>query len=96
MGGGTKTYALLTDERGNVLGKGVSGNGNHQIDRSLAAQSIREAAEGALSEAGLRKASCRMPTSGSPGRTAKRITASCIRLYRTSALPGTIPLIAIR
>jgi N-acetylglucosamine kinase-like BadF-type ATPase len=54
-GGGTKTYALLTDERGNVLGKGVSGNGNHQIDRSLAAQSIREAAEGALSEAGLTK-----------------------------------------
>ncbi|MWV45953.1 ATPase [Paenibacillus sp. HJL G12] len=53
-GGGTKTYALLTDDRGNVLGKGVSGNGNHQIDRALAAQSIQEAAEGALSEAGLR------------------------------------------
>ncbi|WP_136607838.1 N-acetylglucosamine kinase [Paenibacillus dokdonensis] len=53
-GGGTKTYALLTDDRGSVLGKGVSGNGNHQIDRSMAAQSIREAAEGALNEAGLR------------------------------------------
>lgn len=53
-GGGTKTYALLTDERGNVLGKGLGGNGNHQIDRGLAAQSIREAAEGALAEAGLR------------------------------------------
>ncbi|MFE6077441.1 N-acetylglucosamine kinase [Paenibacillus sp. NPDC057886] len=53
-GGGTKTYALLTDDCGNVLGKGVGGNGNHQIDRALAAQSIREAAEGALNEAGLR------------------------------------------
>ncbi|WP_063567784.1 BadF/BadG/BcrA/BcrD ATPase family protein [Paenibacillus sp. O199] len=53
-GGGTKTYALLTDDFGNVLGKGVGGNGNHQIDRALAAQSIREAAEGALNEAGLR------------------------------------------
>lgn len=53
-GGGTKTYALLTDDFGNVLGKGVGGNGNHQIDHALAAQSIREAAEGALNEAGLR------------------------------------------
>ncbi|WP_339848504.1 BadF/BadG/BcrA/BcrD ATPase family protein [Paenibacillus sp. FSL W7-1088] len=52
-GGGTKTYALLTDDCGNVLGKGMGGNGNHQIDRALAAQSIREAAEGALNEAGL-------------------------------------------
>lgn len=52
-GGGTKTYALLTDDCGNVLGKGVGGNGNHQIDHALASQSIREAAEGALNEAGL-------------------------------------------
>ncbi|MBE9916249.1 ATPase [Paenibacillus donghaensis] len=52
-GGGTKTYALLTDDRGRVLGKGVGGNGNHQIDRETAAQSIRAAAEGALAEADL-------------------------------------------
>lgn len=53
-GGGTKTYALLTDDLGNVLGKGIGGNGNHQIERALAAQSIRAAAESALDEAGLR------------------------------------------
>lgn len=53
-GGGTKTYALLTDEYGNVLGKGKSGNGNHQISAAVAANSIREATLSALSEAGLR------------------------------------------
>ncbi|WP_438347027.1 N-acetylglucosamine kinase [Paenibacillus sp. FA6] len=52
-GGGTKTYALLTDEYGNVLGKGKSGNGNHQINVDIAANSIREATLSALSEAGL-------------------------------------------
>lgn len=53
-GGGTKTYALLCDEQGNALGTGKSGNGNHQIDALQAASSIREAAFGALTEAGLR------------------------------------------
>lgn len=53
-GGGTKTYALLTDELGNVLGKGKSGNGNHQTGALEAASSIREATFGALTEAGLR------------------------------------------
>lgn len=53
-GGGTKTYALLTDELGNVLGKGKSGNGNHQTGALEAANSIREATFGALAEAGLR------------------------------------------
>ena len=52
-GGGTKTYALLTDECGNVLGKGKSGNGNHQINAAIAENSIREAALNALTEAGL-------------------------------------------
>jgi N-acetylglucosamine kinase-like BadF-type ATPase len=52
-GGGTKTYALLTDDKGHVLGKGVGGNGNHQIDHFTATQSIRMAAESALNEAGL-------------------------------------------
>lgn len=52
-GGGTKTYALLSDEHGNILGKGRSGNGNHQIDALEAANSIREATFGALAEAGL-------------------------------------------
>lgn len=52
-GGGTKTYALLSDERGNVLGKGKSGNGNHQVNAARAAASIREAAFGAIADAGL-------------------------------------------
>lgn len=53
-GGGTKTYALLSDEHGNVLGKGKSGNGNHQTGALEAANSIQEATFGALAEAGLR------------------------------------------
>ena len=53
-GGGTKTYALLCDEHGTVLGKGRSGNGNHQTGALEAANSIREATFGALDEAGLR------------------------------------------
>lgn len=52
-GGGSKTYALLCDEHGNVLGKGRSGNGNHQISATEAAASIREASFAALAEAGL-------------------------------------------
>ncbi|MBO7745681.1 ATPase [Paenibacillus sp. MWE-103] len=54
-GGGTKTHALLTDEHGRPLGKGRSGNGNHQIDAAGAARSIREAAEEALRQAGVAK-----------------------------------------
>lgn len=53
-GGGSKTYALLSDEHGHILGKGRSGNGNHQTGAKQAAASIREAAQAALAEAGLR------------------------------------------
>lgn len=53
-GGGSKTYALLSDEQGHVLGKGRSGNGNHQTGAQRAAANIREAAFSALAEAGLR------------------------------------------
>ncbi|WP_127530871.1 N-acetylglucosamine kinase [Paenibacillus kobensis] len=52
--GGSKTYALLTDSQGNVLGKGKGGPGNHQNGRDEAAQSIREAAGQALRQARLR------------------------------------------
>ncbi|ULO07380.1 ATPase [Paenibacillus sp. 19GGS1-52] len=52
-GGGTKTYALLSDEYGNVLGTGRSGNGNHQTGGAEAAHSIQEATFEALAEAGL-------------------------------------------
>jgi N-acetylglucosamine kinase-like BadF-type ATPase len=54
-GGGSKTFAVVTDEHGKLLGRGVSGGGNHQgpgIDRALA--SIRAAADQALEQAGLR------------------------------------------
>lgn len=51
--GGTKTYALVTDEYGNVRGKGHSGNGNHQMGVARAEASLREAASMALDEAGL-------------------------------------------
>lgn len=53
-GGGSKTYALLTDAAGNVLGKGRSGNGNHQTGVEEATANIRAAAFAALTEAGLR------------------------------------------
>ncbi|MBW4085629.1 N-acetylglucosamine kinase [Paenibacillus sp. S150] len=52
-GGGSKTHALLGDEHGNVLGKGRSGNGNHQTGARQAAASIRAASCAALEEAGL-------------------------------------------
>ncbi|CAI6081596.1 N-acetylglucosamine kinase [Cohnella sp. JJ-181] len=52
-GGGSKTYALVADERGRVVGKGRSGNGNHQIDRETARRSVREATDMALAAAGI-------------------------------------------
>lgn len=52
-GGGSKTYALIVDEQGTVVGKGHSGNGNHQIGYEEAKRNIRESAEMALSQAGL-------------------------------------------
>lgn len=55
-GGGTKTYALLCDEWGNVLGKDRSGNGNHQAGMTEAAFSIRETTFEALADRGLQLA----------------------------------------
>lgn len=53
--GGSKTHAVVVDERGSVLGKGISGNGNHQIDRDVAERNITAACEAALLEAGITK-----------------------------------------
>jgi N-acetylglucosamine kinase-like BadF-type ATPase len=53
-GGGSKTFAVLTDESGRLLGRGVSGGGNHQgpgVERALA--NIRASADLALEQAGL-------------------------------------------
>ncbi|MBB6733117.1 N-acetylglucosamine kinase [Cohnella zeiphila] len=52
-GGGSKTYALVADERGNVVGKGASGNGNHQLGAERAKRHLFEAVEAALAEAGV-------------------------------------------
>lgn len=51
--GGSKTYALIADEHGRIIGKGHSGNGNHQIDYEEAKYSLRESVEMALGQAGL-------------------------------------------
>jgi len=53
--GGSKTHAVICDEQGNILGKGASGNGNHQIHREHAARNIEEACNRALQEAGAAK-----------------------------------------
>uniref|UniRef100_UPI000AF93AC7 BadF/BadG/BcrA/BcrD ATPase family protein n=1 Tax=Paenibacillus dakarensis TaxID=1527293 RepID=UPI000AF93AC7 len=53
--GGSKTHAVVVDERGNVLGKGIAGNGNHQIDRDGAERNIGAACDAALLESGMTK-----------------------------------------
>ncbi|NIK78293.1 N-acetylglucosamine kinase-like BadF-type ATPase [Paenibacillus castaneae] len=54
-GGGSKTYTLITDEHGNIVGKGNSGNGNHQINYEEAKGNIRESVQMALDQAGLKQ-----------------------------------------
>ncbi|AZN39322.1 ATPase [Paenibacillus albus] len=54
--GGSKTHALVTDEHGHVLGKGISGNGNHQIDAVETARHLAEATAEALQQAGIQHA----------------------------------------
>lgn len=51
--GGSKTYAVIADELGQVVGMGKGGNGNHQTNRKQAEISLNEAVAGALDEAGL-------------------------------------------
>lgn len=53
--GGTKTHALLVDEKGKVLGQGLSGNGNHQTAFEQARTNIESACNAALNEAGITK-----------------------------------------
>lgn len=52
-GGGSKTYTLIINEQGTIVGKGDSGNGNHQTDYNAARRNIRESVEMALGQAGL-------------------------------------------
>lgn len=54
--GGTKTHALLVDEKGQVLGQGHGGNGNHQTAGEEAARThIEQACQSALRSAGATK-----------------------------------------
>lgn len=52
-GGGSKTYALIVDENGRAVGKGKSGNGNHQTGYEDAKRHIRESVDMALRQARL-------------------------------------------
>lgn len=51
--GGSTTFAVITDEKGNIQGVGTSGNGNHQINRQVAEENILAATYDALLEANL-------------------------------------------
>lgn len=51
--GGSKTYTLVTDAKGRVIGKGHSGNGNHQLGVEVARRNITTSVEMALQAAGL-------------------------------------------
>lgn len=51
--GGSKTYTLIADEQGVIVGKGRSGNGNHQVGYEEAKRNISESVEMALQDAGL-------------------------------------------
>ncbi|MDT8860769.1 ATPase [Alkalihalobacillus sp. MEB130] len=55
-GGGSKTFTVICDEKGNMVGKGISECGNHQsngINHAIA--NINESIESALKMAGLNK-----------------------------------------
>lgn len=55
-GGGTKTHAVVSDEKGRVVGEGLAGPSNPlRVGVSQAAASVREAFNRALSEAGARR-----------------------------------------
>ncbi|ULL17515.1 ATPase [Paenibacillus sp. H1-7] len=53
--GGSKTYAVITDETGRLIAAGKGGNGNHQIDASAAQRNIEHAVMQALRKAGLKR-----------------------------------------
>lgn len=51
--GGSKTCAMIADEQGKVMGAGKSGNGNHQLGREQAADSLHQAVSEAITASGL-------------------------------------------
>ncbi|RXZ78423.1 ATPase [Paenibacillaceae bacterium] len=66
-GGGSKTLAVVSDEAGNILGRGISGCGNHQINQDLADFSIRKAVGDALQAANLSRDDIRFAVFGLAG-----------------------------
>lgn len=55
-GGGSKTLAAVIDAQGQLIGRAITGCGNHQLGEALAEQNIREAVNQALGQAQLQKA----------------------------------------
>lgn len=53
--GGSKTYAMIANEKGKVIGVGRGGNGNHQKNREQAELSLQQAVQEALVESRLTK-----------------------------------------
>ncbi|GGG01948.1 kinase [Paenibacillus albidus] len=53
--GGSKTYAMIANEQGQVIGVGRGGNGNHQKNREQAEDNLRQAVSEALMASGLTK-----------------------------------------
>ncbi|MGE7614727.1 N-acetylglucosamine kinase [Paenibacillus sp. NPDC101420] len=53
--GGSKTYAMIANEQGTVIGVGKGGNGNHQNNREQAENSLHQAVSGAIIASGLTK-----------------------------------------
>ncbi|MFD1177459.1 N-acetylglucosamine kinase [Paenibacillus puldeungensis] len=66
-GGGSKTLAVVTDEHGQILGRGLGGCGNHQVQEELARRSILEATSEALEQAGLTRRQIRYAMFGLAG-----------------------------
>lgn len=54
-GGGSKTLAVVADEKGRIVGRGISGCGNHQLGSALAERSIKQAVDKALVQARLER-----------------------------------------
>ncbi|MCR8643091.1 ATPase [Paenibacillus sp. N1-5-1-14] len=53
--GGSKTFVVITDETGTIVGKGRGGGGNHQLGKEPAFHSMRESVRLALEDAKLTK-----------------------------------------
>lgn len=53
--GGSKTYAIIASDQGEVIGTGRGGNGNHQKNREQAEDSLQQSVREALKASGLAK-----------------------------------------